>query len=436
MNLSVIIVSYNVKYFLEQCLCAVERAIANIRSEVIVVDNNSSDGTVEYLQQKYPWVNFVCNEKNEGFAKANNKALSKCNGEFVLYLNPDTIIPENILVDSLAFFKTHNDAGAIGVHMIDGRGVFLPESKRAYPSPLVAFFKLSGLSALFPSSGFFNKYALGNLDKNTIHEVDVLSGAFMMVRKSILQELSGFDESFFMYGEDIDLSYRIQQLGKKNYYLGNLNMIHFKGESTGNSKRKHTRIFYNAMNVFVTKHYTGINAWALKIFLYTGIFLRAVISFLGLPIKIIMNDIRQALKEDQVNVYLVGDASSAEEAKRIMLKHKLQKTFKGSLLIEKRDIYIPTKGSEIIFCTGALSFADTIGIITKYPKKNKYMWHGLDSNSIVFSTDKNECGTVYSIEEVKSDIKNRTAEPEFISGNCLRYADSDKNVQVSNTTKA
>src|SRR6185436_2641372 len=142
---------------------------------------------------------------------------------------------------------------------------------------------------------------------------DVISGAFMMARKSILQQLNGFDESFFMYGEDIDLSYRIQQLGKKNYYLGNLGIVHFKGESTGNNKRKHTRIFYNAMNVFVRKHYEGINVWALKILLYTGIFVRTVISLLGLPIKILMNDIKQALQEDQVNVYLIGDAASTEE---------------------------------------------------------------------------------------------------------------------------
>jgi len=251
-----------------------------------------------------------------------------------------------------------------------------------------------------------------------------------------LQQLNGFDESFFMYGEDIDLSYRIQQLGKKNYYLGNLGIVHFKGESTGNNKRKHTRIFYNAMNVFVRKHYEGINVWALKILLYTGIFVRTVISLLGLPIKILMNDIKQALQEDQVNVYLIGDAASTEEAKKIMLKHKLQKTFKGSILIEKREIYIPATGSEIIFCTGSLSFAETIGIITKYPKKNKYMWHGLHSNSIVFSISKNDCGTVYSIEAQKSEIKNKNNEPELMSGSRRRYADNNKNAQVSDTSKA
>lgn len=435
MKLSVIIISYNVKHFLEQCLCAVEQAIAGIRAEVIVVDNNSADGTVEYLQPKYSWVNFLSNEKNEGFAKANNLALSKCRGEFILFLNPDTIIPENILAETLAFFKTHNDAGAVGVQMLDGSGVFLPESKRAFPSPLVAFCKLSGLSALFPQSGFFNRYALGNIDKQAVQEVDVISGAFMMVRKSILQELNGFDESFFMYGEDIDLSYRIQQLGKKNYYLGNLNIIHFKGESISN-KRKHTQTFYNAMNVFVRKHYKGVNMWALKILLHIGIFIRAAISFIGLLIRILINDIKKALKEDNVNVYLIGDAISTEEAKRIMLKHKLQKTFKGSLLIEKRDMYIPVTGSEIIFCTGALSFADTISIITKYPGKNKYMWHGLYSRSIVFSTNKNESGTVYSTEAEESEIKSKNAQQEFISGDLLKYADSKKNVQVSDTTEA
>ena len=434
MKLSVIIVNYNVKYFLEQCLAAVQQAIKGIKAEVFVVDNCSTDGSVEYLRQKYPWVHFIINEKNEGFARANNIALKKSKGEFVLFLNPDTIIPENILSETISFFKEHADAGAIGVKMLDGRGVFLPESKRAFPSPLVSFCKLSGLSALFPGSGFFNRYALGDLDKHAIHEVDVLCGAFIMVSRNLLQKLNGFDESFFMYGEDIDLSYRIQQSGKKNYYLGNLNIIHFKGESTGANKDQHTRIFYNAMNVFVRKHYSGINAGGLKVLLHAGIFLRGAISFLGQPLRILMNDIKYALQEDQINVYLVGDTVSTAEAEKIILKHKLQKTFKGSLLIEKKEAFTPIADSEIIFCTGTLSFAETINIISQYPKKNKYMWHGLHSNSIVYSNNKKHSGTVYSIDVENNETKKTDDGTKFIPGNRLQYADSSKNVQVSDTT--
>jgi len=427
MQLSVIIVSYNVKYFLEQCLCAVEQALKGIRAEVFVIDNCSADGSVEYLQQKHSGVEFIINEKNEGFARANNIALNKCRGEFVLFLNPDTIIPENILTEALVFFKTNADAGAAGVRMLDGRGVFLPESKRAFPSPLVSFCKLSGLSALFPKSSFFNRYALGNLDAHAIHEVDVLCGAFMMVNRSLLQKLNGFDESFFMYGEDIDLSYRIQMAGKRNYYLGNLAIVHFKGESTGNNKSRHTRIFYNAMNVFVKKYYTGTRGLLLKMLLRTGIYIRAAISFLSVPLRIFIHDIKNTWAEKQRNIYLIGDIASTAEAEKIMLKHKLQKSFRGSLLIEKKEAFMPTAGSDIIFCTGLLSFAETIAVINQYPKKNNYLWHGLYTGSIVCSANKKENGIVYSIEIPNSETKNTGDGYKFIPGDHLQYADSDKN---------
>lgn len=429
MKLSIIIVNYNVKYFLEQCLYAVQQAMRGIKGEVFVVDNCSTDGSIQYLQQKFTWVNFITNERNDGFARANNMALKKCSGEFVLFLNPDTIVPEYILTETLSFFKTHTDAGAIGVNMIDGRGVFLPESKRAFPSPLVSFFKLSGIAAMFPDSAFFNRYALGNLDQHGIHEVDVLCGAFMMAERSLLKKLNGFDESFFMYGEDIDLSYRIQQAGKKNYYLGHLNIVHFKGESIGNNKSQHNFIFYKAMNVFVKKHYRGISATGLKILLQTGIFLRAVMGFLSLPLRLLINGLREIIhQQDQVNICLVGDTVSTTEAEKIILKNKLRKSFKGSLLMEKRDAFISAKGSEIVFCMGALSFAETINIIKKYPRVNKYMWHGLYSNSIAGSRNKYENGKVYSVE-----FKSEDVERKYMYEN-LQHADSSRNVQVSDTT--
>src|SRR6476660_697571 len=193
MRLSIIIVNYNVKFFLEQSLCSVKKAIEKIDVEVFVVDNCSADGRVDYLQKNFSWVKFIVNEKNEGFAKANNIALKQCTGDYILFLNPDTIIPENILEHCLDFFDKYPQAGAVGVKMVDGGGNFLPESKRSFPSPAVSFFKLSGLSSLFPRSKFFNRYALGFLDENEVHEVEVLCGAFLMVKKSILIQLRGFD---------------------------------------------------------------------------------------------------------------------------------------------------------------------------------------------------------------------------------------------------
>lgn len=211
--LSVIIVNYNVKYFLEQCLFSVMHALQHMDGEVIVIDNASTDGSRDYLEARFPSIQFVWNGENHGFAKANNQAIQLAKGEFVLFLNPDTIVAEDCFVKCIAFFSEHSNAGAAGVRMVDGSGEFLRESKRAYPSLLTSFFKLTGLTTLFPRSPIFSRYHLGHMDQDKDHDVDVLAGAFMMVRQQVLKETGGFDERFFMYGEDIDLSYRIQQAG-------------------------------------------------------------------------------------------------------------------------------------------------------------------------------------------------------------------------------
>lgn len=289
--LSVIIVNYNVKYFLEQCLFSVMRAMEQVKGEVIVIDNASQDGSREYLEGKFPSVRFIWNRENIGFARANNEALALARGGYILFLNPDTIIGEDSLSITLAFLEKHPDAGALGVHMIDGSGKFLKESKRAYPTLAASFYKLSGLSTLFPSSPIFSKYHLGNLDPAQNHEVDVLSGAFLMARKKVLDQTGGFDEKFFMYGEDIDLSYRIQKQGYRNHYCAETTIIHFKGESTKKGSLNYVRMFYQAMIIFVQKHYTGITAKLFRILLKFSIWARAGLSVFanlirhnGLPI--------------------------------------------------------------------------------------------------------------------------------------------------------
>lgn len=278
MDISIIIVNYNVKYFLEQCLCSVQKAIAGFDAEVIVVDNGSEDGSIAYLQPMFPSIHFISNKKNIGFSRANNVGLSCAKGHYIVFLNPDTLIPENIFANCISFFETHACCGALGVRMIDGRGIFLPESKRSFPSPLVSFYKLTGLSSLFSISPHFNRYALGYLDEEQVHEVDVLAGAFMMVRKNVIEQTKGFDESFFMYGEDVDLSYRIQQLGYKNYYTGRQTIIHFKGESRKKGSLNHIRMFYGAMNTFVGKHYSGGKATLFSWFIQLSIAVRALFS--------------------------------------------------------------------------------------------------------------------------------------------------------------
>ena len=285
MQLSVIIVNYNVKYFLEQCLYSVQKACLGIDAEIIVADNNSTDGSREYLEQNFEVVNFIWNSENVGFAKANNLALEKAKGDFILFLNPDTILSEDSIEKCLQFFAGNKMAGAIGIHMIDGSGNFLKESKRAFPSPLTSLFKLSGLARLFPRSATFSRYHLGHLPEKENHEVDVLAGAFMMMPKKVLDEIGNFDELFFMYGEDVDLSYRIQKAGYKNYYFAESTIIHFKGESTKRGSLNYVRLFYKAMSLFVNKHYSGSKAGVFTFLIQTAIIIRAFFSALGKLLK-------------------------------------------------------------------------------------------------------------------------------------------------------
>lgn len=291
MTLSVIIVNYNVKYFLEQCIHSVLKAAEEIETEIIVVDNHSTDGSLSYLAPKFPQVKFIKNNANSGFGKACNRGLEAATGNFILFLNPDTLVAEDSFATCIEFFHSHADCGALGVKMIDGSGTFLKESKRAFPSPLTSLFKLFGFSRLFPHSKLFSRYHLGHLDKEQNHEVDVLAGAYLMVRRNVLQLVGSFDEAFFMYGEDVDLSYRIQKCSYKNYYLADTTIIHFKGESTKRGSLNYVRMFYHAMSVFVQKHYGGVRAGIFNTSIQVAIWIRALISalakaisFIGVPV--------------------------------------------------------------------------------------------------------------------------------------------------------
>ncbi|HEY4148790.1 MAG TPA: glycosyltransferase family 2 protein, partial [Chitinophagaceae bacterium] len=275
--LSIIIINYNVKYFLEQCLYSVQKALQCIEGEIIVIDNCSADGSLEYLQPAFPGVRFIANKENAGFSKANNQGWRLAKGDYVLFLNPDTLLAEDSLRRSLDMMEAAPQAGALGIRMIDGSGHYLPESKRGNPSALVSFYKLSGLTRLFPRSEVFAHYYLGHLSLAENQEVEVLAGAYMMVRKSMLETTGGFDERFFMYGEDVDLSYRIRQLGYKNLYLADSTIIHFKGEST-KKDAKYVALFYKAMELFVEKHYGKQAGWY-KLLLRVAIRIRAAGSF-------------------------------------------------------------------------------------------------------------------------------------------------------------
>lgn len=270
---------------------ALHRATIGLSAEVIVVDNASTDNSISYLRPKFPQVIFIENSTNVGFARGCNMGVSKSSGDAVLFLNPDTIIAEDTLQVCLRFLDTHADAGALGVRMIDGSGRFLKESKRAFPSPLTSLFKLTGLARLFPHSPLFARYHLGHLNAQQNHEVDVLAGAFLLVRRTVLEKVGLFDETFFMYGEDVDLSYRIQKAGYKNYYIAETEIIHFKGESTRRGSLNYVRLFYGAMSLFVRKHYGGSRAALFNFCIHVAIWMRAALSaiakliaWVGLPV--------------------------------------------------------------------------------------------------------------------------------------------------------
>ena len=323
MILSVVIVNFNVKFFLEQCLSSLKKAIegsslTNGQTEVYIVDNASSDGSADFLIPLFPNFHFILNHQNAGFSKANNQALSRCSGDYILFLNPDTILAEDSLEICLTFFKSMQDAGALGIRMIDGAGKYLKESKRGFPTPRASFFKMSGLTNLFPDSKIISAYYMGHLDESTSHAVDVLSGAFMMIRKKVLDITGGFDEQFFMYAEDIDLSYRIRQAGFQNFFLSKTAIIHFKGEST-KKDFNHVKIFHEAMDLFMKKHFKGSTS-PIQMFLLD----------LGVRMHKALNNLRFLVKkstgksEPPRKVFINGDSKEKEFWNRRLAELNIQ----------------------------------------------------------------------------------------------------------------
>ena len=278
MKLSIVIVNYNVCHFLEQCLQSTYKALGGITAEVFVVDNNSVDGSVDMVREKFPQAICMANTENVGFAKANNQAMRVAKGEFVLLLNPDTVVQEDTFTKCVSYMDAHPKAGGMGVRMIDGMGNFLPESKRGLPTPAVALYKLSGLIKLFPKSKRFAHYYMGHLPATETNEVEILAGAFMLMRKKTLDEVGLLDEDYFMYGEDIDLSYRIIKGGYTNVYFADTEIIHYKGESTKKGSLNYVFIFYQAMQIFARKHFSSGQANLYNTLINLAIWARAGVS--------------------------------------------------------------------------------------------------------------------------------------------------------------
>jgi GT2 family glycosyltransferase len=266
-------------------LDSVKKASSSLNVEVFVVDNDSKDGSIEMVQEKHPEVTLISNKENVGFSKANNQAMEVAQGKYILLLNPDTVVGEETFEKTFEYMENHSETGGLGIRMFDGRGNFLPESKRGLPSPMVAFYKIFGLSVLFPKSKRFGQYHFGHIPEDQTAEIDILSGAFMMMRKEALIKTGFLDETFFMYGEDIDLSYRIQLAGYKNVYYADSSIIHYKGESTKKGSANYVFVFYRAMIIFARKHFSHNNASTYSLLINLAIYLRASLALLVRLVK-------------------------------------------------------------------------------------------------------------------------------------------------------
>ena len=278
MKLSIVIVNYNVKEFLTQCLDSIFKSQTQYDYEVIIVDNSSKDSGRDQLCATFEHIIWVDNIENVGFGRANNQGFSLAKGVYTLILNPDTVLQEDTIEKCVSYLMAHPKVGGLGIKGIDGSGQFLPESKRALPTPLVALWKITGLSSIFPKSSVFARYHLGHLSPEENHEVDILVGCFMMIPTELLLSVGGFDPQYFMYGEDIDLSYELQKTGHKNIYFSESQIIHYKGESTKRGSLNYVRMFYKAMVLFAKKQFTGSSAAAYSLLIYLGIYLRAALA--------------------------------------------------------------------------------------------------------------------------------------------------------------
>ena len=327
MKLSVVIVNYNVSHYLLQCVDSLSHALRGTDSEVIVVDNHSRDNSVTLLRQYHPEVRIVENLHNLGFAKANNIAIRQSRGEYVLLLNPDTIVSESVVKGVISFLDSHPEAGSAGVRMLNADGTVAPESRRGVPTPMTAFYKLSGLCGMFPNSRRFGRYYLGHLPWDSPQQIEVVSGAFCMLRTSVLKKVGLLDEDYFMYGEDIDLSYRILKSGATNWYVPET-ILHYKGESTHKSSFRDVHVFYQAMHIFFRKHFSHLGLF-ISIPIKTAIIVKASSALLLMLTERMRMSLGFARRNNGLTagpMLFVGSDSMVATCREISNKHGLEAT--------------------------------------------------------------------------------------------------------------
>lgn len=359
MQLSVIILNYNVRYFLELCVLSVQKAIQNLDAEIIVIDNNSQDDSCEMIKKRFLDVKLIENKENSGFPKGNNIGVSKAQGDYICILNPDTVVAEDTFAKVLAFAKKQKDLGIIGVKLIDGTGNFLPESKRGIPTPFVAFTKITGLYKIFPKA--FGKYYAQHLSENETGKVEILVGAFMLMKRELYNEIGGFDENCFMYSDDIDLSYMALKRGQTNYYFHETTVIHYKGESTVKDGTYMKR-FREAMNFFYKKHF--------KVSLLFSVFMETGIVFFSF-VKMFQGKPKPKLSPEKY--VLVSDNK--------ILGEQLEKQFGRKVKSQKTaDSFSEAAATEIIFDQNYLDFKTIIQAF-QTTKKNNFTFKILPESS-------------------------------------------------------
>ena len=349
MKLSVIIVNYNVRYFLEPCLQSVQDALVDIDSEIIVVDNNSPDDSCKMVEEKFPEIALIANTENYGFAKANNQGVSKARGQYILILNPDTIVEKDTFIKILDFAKTRHNFGALGVKLIDGKGEFLSESKRGIPTPTVSFYKLIGFT-----SKRTGKYYANHLKENEIGIIEILVGAFMLMTRKVYKEVHGFDESYFMYGEDIDLSYKILNKGYQNYYYPDTHTIHYKGESTIKNALS-LRHFHQAMEIFYREHFKINRVY--DFFMRLGIEFWYLLKFFGLKKKVKPDELPNTI------AYFGTDKQVFDKIKTVSSKVKFFQ-YSDIKNINRFKAYVKEKNiKEVIFDNNDVTYHKIIAYI-------------------------------------------------------------------------
>ncbi|RXM46780.1 glycosyltransferase family 2 protein [Flavobacterium sp. YO64] len=387
MQLSVVILNYNVRYFLEQCILSVQEALLTLDAEIIVVDNNSSDDSCLMMKNKFPNIKLIQNDRNFGFPKGNNIGVQYTAGKYICILNPDTVVAEDTFIKILAFAEEKQDLGIIGCKLIDGTGSFLPESKRGIPTPWVAFTKIFGLYKVFPKSRIFNRYYAQHLNKDQSGKVEILVGAFMFMKRDFYLELGGFDENCFMYADDIDLSYRALLKQKSNYYFHETTVLHYKGESTVKDEKYMMR-FQEAMNYFYQKHFK--KSWFFTFFIQIGSFAFSFFKMFQAKIKV---------KPSPESFIFYSSNQNLSEKLPSILKNKVQFfDFKKEKMVNSCQVF-KGKNIEIILDNQYVSFKKCIKIIETLKDKNiTFKIFPKNTNFIIGSNSRNDMGQIVEIE--------------------------------------